>query len=123
MTMRPALAVVRMLALVHGVGAMSTTGAALEAMDFCVSSRWGYSCFAPTAQKAFDFSAGLGSGLCKATRLSSRMALAGGACWLAREMARDVRNYSQEARSPKRQIKAPARSRKQPSRKMGRIIF
>ena len=60
-------------------------------IDFCVSSRWGYTCISPRGKALLDLSGGrLAALTAKVCRHSARGTLAVGALFLTRETLREV---------------------------------
>ena len=62
-------------------------------VDYCISSRWGYSCFRPSSGALIDLSGGrLAAAMSTVGRTSARGALLVGTTVLAREILKDVRS-------------------------------
>lgn len=74
---------------------------AATGIDFCISSRWGFSCFAPKRNRALlDLSGGrLGSQVQMVTRLGARACLVCGGAWVCRECLRDLKFAYREMRA------------------------
>lgn len=76
------------------VDASQLSSAGLRPIEHCVSTRWGYSCFAPETRGALMRMPGRRI-ITGYLRVGSRGILAASCCWLAREIMRDVYTYGE----------------------------
>ena len=76
------------------VEASQLSSAGLRPIEHCVSTRWGYSCFAPETRGALMRMPGRRI-ITGYLRVGSRGILAASCCWLAREIMRDVYTYGE----------------------------
>lgn len=76
------------------VDASQLASAGLSPIEHCVSTRWGYSCFAPETRGALMHMPARRI-ITGYLRVGSRGVLAASCCWLAREIMRDVYTYGE----------------------------
>ena len=89
-----ALLLALVLSLVGRSAACTSESPVVQSIvDYCISSRWGFSCFPPRSGALIDLSGGrLAAAMTAAGRTSARGALLVGSTFIAREIFRDVRS-------------------------------
>ena len=76
----------------------------MSVVEFCVSSRWGFSCFPPRSKALIDLSGGrLAPPLTTASRFASRGTLACAALWICHATAQELGSTFRECSAKKGQ--------------------